>query len=355
MYVGVKNNSFNAKLEKLHSLEDKILIKYGIDKSNFFCPCCNHQIKFFTGRNNAGTGAERGYLKAKCYGCNKNLDIIDIVKIVDSQLKNLNPGAIVNFLLSQDYSKIKVASLEKTSKKAIKNVESYDEFIGTSLNNFNKKLEQEDQQSLQFLYSRGYSKDDLKYLKNYIGLTDKNNIVFPCSFYSFIVRLIKPWKTKKQDKFIRYINSKALQKTEHYCYLLDTVNAENLKKNYYNLYLFEGVFDCITLRILLKNNCLAIATGGADSNHDLIANKINKIAKELDKKVNLIILFDNDNAGTLNTNLIAEKFDNNYVKVFKNFSSALFKNSKDISEEFKNNRAELQRKVNLLNIYLASE
>ena len=158
---------------------------------------------------------------------------------------------------------------------------------------------------------------------------------------------MKPWHDKK-GKEIRYKNSVRLEKTRHYCYLLDTVNQDNIIKNNYNIFIFEGAFDTITFRILCKNKCLAFASGGADSNHNLIADKINDIASQLDHKINIFILFDNDEAGEHNTSLLAELFNKNYINVYKNMSKFLFKNSKDISEEFKNNRVELETRIKYL-------
>jgi 5S rRNA maturation endonuclease (ribonuclease M5) len=339
--MSIKSLSFKEKLEKIHNLEDKIFNYYGVDINNFYCPNCNDKrLKPFKSKIDS-------HIKMKCYGCSSTLDIIDLVKIIDNNLKNLAPGKIVDHLLSLNYSNIESASQVEQIKKSKLDLIDYDEFIADSLNKFNRAINTNNADELEYLYSRGYTYEDLIYLKNYLGIDEHNNIVFACSRESFILRLLKPWHDKN-GKEIRYKNSPRLEKTRHYCYLLDTVNQDNIIKNNFNIFLFEGVFDTITFRILCRNKCLAFATGGADSNHDLIANKINNIASQLNYKINIFILFDNDEAGEHNTSLLAELFNKNYINVYKNMSKFLFKNSKDISDEFKNNRAELETRIKYL-------
>jgi 5S rRNA maturation endonuclease (ribonuclease M5) len=339
----IKSLNFKEKLEKIHQLEDKIFNYYSIDINNFYCHNCNDKrLKPFKSKKDS-------HIKLKCYGCSSTLDIIDLVKIIDSNLKNLNPGAVVDYLLSLDYSNIESASQVEQIKKSKSDpfLIDYDEFIADSLNKFNRAIVTKNADELEYLYSRGYSYEDLIYLKNYLGLDEQNNIVFACTKESFILRLLKPWHDKN-GKEIRYKNSVRLEKTRHYCYLLDTVNQDNIIKNNYNIFVFEGVFDTLTFRILCKNKCLAFSSAGADSNHNLIANKINNIASQLNYKINIFILFDNDEAGEHNTSLLAELFNKNYINVYKNMSKFLFKNSKDISDEFKNNRAELEIRIKYL-------
>lgn len=339
----IKSLAFKDKLEKIHQLEDKIFNYYGVDINNFYCPQCNDKrLKPFKSKIDS-------HIKLKCYGCSSTLDIIDLVKEIDSNLKNLTAGKVVDYLLSLNYSNIESASSVEQIKKTKldPSLKDFDEFIGDSLNKFNRAVDTNNNNELEYLYSRGYTHKDLELLKNFIGLDEQNNIVFPCTIESYILRLLKPWHDKK-GKEIRYKNSVRLEKTRHYCYLLDTVNIDNIIKNNYNIFLFEGVFDTITFRILCKNKCLAFATGGADSNHDLIANKINDIASQLNYKINIFVLFDNDEAGEHNTSLIAELFNKNYINVYTKISKFLFKNSKDISEEFKNNRMELETRIEYL-------
>lgn len=339
----IKSLAFKDKLEKIHQLEDKIFNYYGVDINNFYCPSCNDKrLKPFRSKIDR-------HIKLKCYGCSTTFDIIDLVKVIDSNLKNLTAGKVVDHLLTLNYSNIESASSVEQIKKTKldPNLKDFDEFIADSLNKFNRAVDTKNADELEYLYSRGYTHQDLELLKNFVGLDEQNNIVFACSIESYILRLLKPWHDKK-GKEIRYKNSVRLENTRHYCYLLDTVNIDNIIKNNYNIFLFEGAFDTITFRILCKNKCLAFSTGGADSNHFLIADKINNIAGTLNHKVNVFILFDNDEAGEHNTSLLAELFNKNYINIYTKMSKFLFKNNKDISEEFKNNRDELETRIEYL-------
>lgn len=340
----IKSLSFKEKLEKVHQLEDKIYNYYGVDINNFYCPNCNDKrLKPF--KSNVDS-----HLKLKCYGCNSNLDILDIVKILDNNLKNLPAGKVVDYLLSLDYSNIESASQVEKIKKSKTDpfLIDYDEFIAESLNKFNYAVDTKNQNQLEYLYSRGYTLKDLEFFKNLLGLDRDNNIVFVCTYYSYILRLLKPWYDKKKGKEIRYQNSEKLEKTEHYCFLFEKARENEIIESNYNLFIFEGVFDALTFKLLTENKFLVFATGGATNNHNLIADRINNIASTLNHKVNVFILFDNDKTGEDNTNLLAELFNQDYINVYNNFSKFLFKNSKDISDEFKNNREELQARINCL-------
>ena len=281
----IKSLAFKNKLEKIHSLEYKILSYYGVDLENFYCPHCNSK-KMKPFKSNRGE-----YHKLKCYGCSSTLDIIDLVKIIDSNLKNLNPGAVVDYLLSLDYSNIESASQVEQIKKSKSDpfLIDYDEFIADSLNKFNRAVNTNNSKELEYLYSRGYTLKDLEYFKNLLGLDRDNNIVFVCSYYSYIIRLIKPWYDKKEKKEVRYSNSKKLDKTEHYCFLYEQVRENKIVESNYNIFIFEGVFDALTFKLVTENKFLTFATGGATNNHSLIANKINNIASQLVHKINIFI------------------------------------------------------------------
>ena len=336
----IKSLSFKEKLEKVHSLEEKIFNYYGVDLDNFYCPRCNSKrMKPF--KSNQGD-----YHKIKCYGCNTNLDVLDIAKLMDTNLKNASAGAIVDYLLDIDYSNVTIASPIPESKKKIL-PDDYDEFIADSLNKFNRAVVTNNSQELKYLYSRGYTHQDLENFKNLLGLDRDNNIIFICSYYSYIIRYIKPW-IDKDNKEVRYRNSEKLDKTEHYCFQFELVREENIIKSNFNIFIFEGVFDALTFKLVTENKFLTFATGGADSNHKLIADRINKIAGTLNHKVNVFVLFDNDKTGEYNATLLADLFNKNYINVYKDMSKFLFKNSKDISDEFKNNREELQERINCL-------
>lgn len=337
----IKSFSFKEKLEKVHTLEEKIFNFYGVDIENFYCPHCNsRKMKPF--KSNQGD-----YHKIKCYGCNTNLDVLDIAKLMDTNLKNASAGAIVDYLLEIDYSNVTIASPIPVSKNKKILPDDYDEFIADSLNNFNNAVDTKNADELEYLYNRGYTHQDLQSFKNLLGLDKDNNIIFICSYYSYIIRYIKPW-LDKNNKEVRYRNSEKLDKTEHYCFQFELVREENIIKSNYNIFIFEGVFDALTFKLVTKNKFLTFATGGATNNHSLIADRINDIAGRLNHKINVFILFDNDETGEYNANLLADLFNKNYINVYSNMSKFLFKNSKDISDEFKNNREELQERINCL-------
>lgn len=337
----IKSLNFKEKLEKVHQLEEKIFNFYGVDIYNFYCPHCNsRKMKPF--KSNQGD-----YHKIKCYGCNTNLDVLDIAKLMDTNLKNASAGAIVDYLLEIDYSNVTIASPIIETKKINSLIDDYDEFIADTLNKFNNAVDTKNANELEYLYSRGYTLKDLNFFKNLLGLDKDNNIIFICSYYSYIIRYIKPW-LDKSNKEVRYRNSEKLDKTEHYCFQFELVREENIIKSNFNIFIFEGVFDALTFKLLTKNNFLVFATGGATNNHSLIADRINKIAGVLNHKVNVFILFDNDETGEYNASLLADLFNKNYINVYKDMSKFLFKNSKDISDEFKNNREELQQRINCL-------
>lgn len=339
--MSIKSFSFKEKLEKAHQLEEKIFNFYGVDIENFYCPhCISKRMKPF--KSNQGD-----YHKLKCYGCNTNLDVLDIAKLIDSNLKNLNPGAVVDYLLNIDYSNVAIASPIIETKKIKLQIDDYDEFIADTLNKFNNAVDTKNADELEYLYSRGYTLKDLESFKNLLGLDKDNNIIFICSYYSYIIRYIKPW-LDKSNKEVRYRNSEKLDKTEHYCFLYEQVRENKIIESNFNIFIFEGVFDALTFKLLTKNKFLTFATGGATNNHSLIADKINNIASRLNHKVNVFIIFDNDETGENNTTLLAELFNKNYINVYTKMSKFLFKNSKDISDEFKNNRAELQERINCL-------
>lgn len=337
----IKSFGFKEKLEKVHTLEEKIFNFYGVDIENFYCPHCNsRKMKPF--KSNQGD-----YHKIKCYGCNTNLDVLDIAKLMDTNLKNASAGAIVDYLLEIDYSNVTIASPIPVSKNKKILPDDYDEFIADSLNNFNNAVDTKNADELEYLYNRGYTHQDLQSFKNLLGLDKDNNIIFICSYYSYIIRYIKPW-LDKNNKEVRYRNSEKLDKTEHYCFQFELVREENIIKSNYNIFIFEGVFDALTFKLVTKNKFLTFATGGATNNHSLIADRINDIAGRLNHKINVFILFDNDETGEYNANLLADLFNKNYINVYSNMSKFLFKNSKDISDEFKNNREELQERINCL-------
>lgn len=361
--VGVRYTNFNKKLELLHSKDIEILEKFGINheiEDEICFSCGAEKLNFFYSKNtNEKTLAEekRGYLKCKCFSCNFSGDIIDIARVVEPSLKLKKTGEIVNFLLSKEFlerpNKIDVnrqyTTIKKVRKKQKneKKILTYYNIINTFIVNFKLHRTEEIE---NYLYSRGFIKEDFKLMNGYVGLEEwgeYRNIIFPCSDYSFIRRLIKDYYAKEdieKKKKVRYINSYNLEKTTHHCYLLEMIRSRRIIENgFYNIYVCEGVFDTLTVRVALQNKSLAFSTGGAVSTQNLIANRIKEVAEEVfgksSKKLNIILLFDNDNAGEKGQeklyNLIK---DCEYINVYKNFVPLLLKNNKDINEAFTKDR-----------------
>lgn len=361
--VGVKYSNFNKKLELLHQKDIEILEKFGINHEieDEICFVCGaEKLNFFYSKNtNEKTLAEekRGYLKCKCFNCNFTGDVIDIARKLDPILKYKKTGEIVNFLLSKEFlerpNKIDVnrqySTIKKVRKKQKneKKILTYYNIINTFIVNF--KLHRTEEIN-QYLYSRGFTDEDINYMKGYVGLEEwgeYRNIIFPCSDYSFIRRLIKDYYAKEdteKKKKVRYINSYNLEKTTHHCYLLEMIRSRRIIENgFYNIYVCEGVFDTLTVRVALQNKCLAFSTGGAVSTQDLISNRIKEVAEEVfrktNKKINIVLLFDNDKAGEKGQeklyNLIK---DCDYINVYKNFVPMLLKSYKDINEAFTKDR-----------------
>ena len=373
VFVGVKYNSFNQKLIELHKQDEEILAKYGIavDIEDDECfNCGSEKLNFFYSKTNK-EGVERGYLKCKCFSCNFTGDVLDIVKVVDPNLKNSKPGAIVEYLLSKEFQKrpnIIDTNREYTGVKKVrrkdkkeKPITDYIKYINMWYGNLKIRLIEKNEEITSYLYKRGFNQDDFKYMYGYLGLEDwtnedtgKNyqNFIFPCSDYSFIRRLIKEYYTKK-GKLLRYMNSKSLEKTEHYCYLLEMVTVDRIiKNNFFNIYICEGTFDTLTVRILFKNQCLCFATAGAGSNHNLIATRLKKVAKEVffksGKKLNIVTLFDVDKAGEKGKDNLAELLKDDCIRVYKNFSKMILKNGKDVNEELQINRSELENNLHII-------
>lgn len=361
--VGVRYTNFNKKLELLHSKDIEILEKFGINHEieNEICFSCGaEKLNFFYSKNvNEKTQAEekRGYLKCKCFNCDFSGDIIDIARVVEPSLKFKKTGEIVDFLLSKEFlerpNKIDVnrqyTTIKKVRKKQKneKKILTYYNIINTFIVNFKLHRTEEIE---NYLYSRGFIKEDFKLMNGYLGLEEwgeYRNIIFPCSDYSFIRRLIKDYYAKEdteKKKKVRYINSYNLEKTTHHCYLLEMIRSRRIiENNFFNIYVCEGAFDTLTVRVSLQNKCLAFSSGGATSTQDLIANRIMEVAEEVyiktNKKLNIVLLFDNDQVGEKGQeklyNLIK---DCEYINVYKNFVPLLLKNSKDINEAFTKDR-----------------
>lgn len=375
MYVGVKNKNFNDKLEKLHSIEEKILDHYGIvpTSENMNCFKCGvEKLGFFIAKNKTENDIEskRNYLKCKCWSCNFVGDILDIVKLIDIRFKNKKNTEIVDLLLTDRFFKVKPpyfynqeTNLKKS--KMVKVIETEDKkkdyikFLNAAEGNFIKIINRDIEVPRVFNYikNRGFQKEDFKYLRGYLGVEIQENeehnpnLIFKCTDYTFTRRFLTERMDVKTRKLQRYQNSKSLLDSAHYCYLLEMVTLDRIIRNkFFNIYICEGILDALTVRVLCKNRCLAFATGGAVSNHSLIAERLKKVAKEVyfrtGKRLNLILLFDTDIAGEKGQNNLAEVLKNDYVRVFKNISKMVLKKGKDINEELQKDRENLEYVLN---------
>ena len=364
MYKGKYYKNFQDKLELLHSMEDKILQHYNIT------PAKNNMECFHCGAEKMGFYREEktNFLRCKCWSCGYDGDILDIIKKIDFRFTKKKNKEVLDLVLSDKFFKIKppyiynfipsekqvldidtTAVLESTSNK------NYIKFYNHCDNNFNNITEEEK----EYFYSRGFLEEDLKYLKNFVGIEHQKdsanyNIIFRCTDYSFIRRLITPLKTFGKEKELRYQNSQNLNTVlGNYCYLLDSLDEINLVQTRGVFYICEGVFDCLTLKALLKNNCVAFSSGGANANYKLIANKVNALAEifkmKYKKKLVANLLFDNDDAGQRGTEELAKHFDKDLVIVHTALSKLIFGASKDLNEELQKNRKRLEESVKIMN------
>lgn len=375
MYVGVKNKNFNDKLEKLHDIEEKILDHYGIvpTSENMNCfKCGAEKLGFFIAKNKNENDIEskRNYLKCKCWSCNFVGDILDIVKLIDIRFKNKKNTEIVDLLLTDRFFKVKPpyfynqeTNLKKSNMVKVIEIEDkkkdYIKFLNAAEGNFIKIINRDIDVPRVFNYikNRGFQKEDFKYLRGYVGVEIQENeehnpnLIFKSTDYTFTRRFLTERMDVKTRKLQRYQNSKSLLDSAHYCYLLEMVTLDRIiRNNYRNIYICEGIFDALSVRVLLKNQCLCFGTGGAVSNHNLIAERLKKVAKEVyfrtGKRLNLIPLFDTDIAGEKGQNNLAEVLKNDYVRVFNNISKMVLKKGKDLNEELQKNRENLEYVLN---------
>ena len=369
--VGIRNNSFNKKVIELHKLDEQILAKFGLNteiEDEICFNCGAEKLNFFYSKNVRETEEERGYLKCKCFSCNFSGDVIDIARKLDPDLKNKKTGEIVDYLLSKEFQdKPNIVDINreyKTVKKIRKKkkeeniYKSYYIINNTFIVNFKKNRPRE---ITEYLYSRGFNDNDFQYMYGFLGYenfinnetgVEYKNLIFPCSDFSFIRRFTREYYKKDSTKITRYMNSKNLERTKHHCYLLEMIKTRRIvQNNFYNIYICEGVFDALSVRVALKNQCLAFATGGATSTQDLIASRLTEVAEEVynltHKKINVILLFDSDKIGKTGQEHLASLLEKNTkINVLKGLTSSILNGSKDINEEFIKDRERLT--INLL-------
>lgn len=365
MYKGRYYKEFEDKLKLFNSMGDKILQHYNITPAKNLMECFN------CGAEKMGFYREEktNYLRCKCWTCGFDGDVLDIIKKIDSRFTKKKNKEVLDLVLTDKFFTIKppyTYTFIPSEKQELKDVDTtailentnnknYIKFYNCCYNNFNNIAMEEK----EYFYSRGFIEEDLKYFKNYVGIEHQKNsndynIIFRCTDYSFIRRLITPLKQYKKDKELRYQNSQNLNTVlGNYCYLLDTFTETKLLDTKGIFYITEGVFDALTVKVALKNNCLVFSSGGANSNHERIAELINKEAEifnmKYKKKLTAVIYFDNDSAGENGAIELVKLIDQKYTRVSTNLSKLVYQNSKDLNEELQKNREKLIKNLNIVN------
>ena len=234
----------------------------------------------------------------RCNKCEKIFDVIQFFQAIQGLDQNLKKSEVVpkifeyikeNNIPKDTDEKIKVNNTFETDHKTISNLKS-----GNYINYF-LECRENLKENFSYMLKRGFVEEEKENLYNLgIGLDKKENaIIFPITKGSFLKRYIVPIKIK-DDKEIRYRNSKKISEEDHFCF-----NLDKLKKYDKNIiFICEGIMDALTLQVINKDY-LAIASGGAGSNHNKILNELKDYSK--DKKVIALLLLDNDDAGDSGT------------------------------------------------------
>lgn len=314
----MKNKFFEDK-EKILEYQYNIfnVLGYNLDdlienRKYIDCPdqdCSGKKAGFFLSR-------EYDYY-CKCNKCEKTFDVIDFFKEV-KDLKDLKKGEVLpiifKFIEDNNIPKDEVEKLKsdivhevEEEKESIKNLKdgNYIDYFLDCRENLKKDF--------SYMEERGFVEDDKESLYNLgIGLDQNDNsIIFPITSGSYIKRFIKPIKNNEDEKEIRYKNSKKLNKEDHYCFNLNKL--ENYNKNI--VFLCEGVMDALTLQVINKEY-LTISSGGASAETKVLK-KFEDIMKKNDKKMIVLLAFDNDSAGDLGTNNFKKDLEEiKNIKVF---------------------------------------
>lgn len=368
MYKGRYYKDFEDKLQLFNSMGDKILQHYNITPAKNVMECFN------CGAEKMGFYKEEktNFLRCKCWSCGWDGDVLDIIKKIDFRFTKKKNTEILDLVLGKKFFNIKppyTYTFTPSEKQELKDIyttailentnnKNYIKFYNHCYNNFNNITEEEK----EYFYNRGFLEEDLKYLKNYVGIEHQKdsadfNIIFRCTDYSFIRRLVTPLKQfgkEGKEKELRYQNSQNLNSVlGNYCYLLDSLDEINLVQTRGVFYIFEGIFDCLTLKALLKNNCVAFSSGGAQNNHKRIADLINNTGEiflmKYKKKLTAVLLFDNDPAGEKGAEEIEKLINKDYTSVSKDLPKLIYPKSKDLNEELQKNRERLIKSLKIVN------
>jgi hypothetical protein len=314
----MKNKFFEDK-EKILEYQYNIFNFLGYDLDHLIenrkyidCPdqdCSGKKAGFFLSR-------EYDYY-CKCNKCEKTFDVIDFFKEV-KDLKDLKKGEVLPILFKfiednnipkDSVEKIKsdIVPAEEEEKESIKNLKdgNYLDYYFSCRENL--------KQDFSYMKKRGFVEEEKEQIyKLGIGLDQNDNsIIFPITSGSYIKRYIKPIKKKEDEKEIRYRNSRKINKEDHFCFNLNKL--ENYNKNI--VFISEGIMDALTLQILNKE-FLCIASGGANAKTKVLE-KFEDVMKKNDKKMIVLLAFDNDTAGDLGTNNFKKDLEEiKNIKVF---------------------------------------
>lgn len=314
----MKNKFFENK-EKILEYQYNIFsfLGYNLDhlienREYIDCPdqdCSGQKAGFFLSK-------EYDYY-CKCNKCEKTFDVIDFFK-EKKDLKDLRKGEVLpiifkfiedNNIPKDAVEKIKndVVPEEEEEKESIKNLKDGN-YIDYFLN-----CRENLKEDFSYMLKRGFIEEEKEEIyKLGIGLDKKDrSIIFPITKGSYLKRYIKPIKKNDDEKEIRYRNSKKLNKEDHFCFNLDKLN--NYNKNI--VFICEGVMDALTLQIMNKD-FLCVASGGANAKTKVLE-KFEDIMKKNDKKMIVLLTFDNDTAGDAGTSSFKKDLEEiKNIKVF---------------------------------------
>ena len=313
----MKNKFFEDK-EKILEYQYNIFnflgydLDYLIENRKYIdCPdedCSGQKAGFFLSR-------EYDYY-CKCNKCERTFDVIDFFKEVKG-LNDLKKGEVLpiifKFIEDNNIPKDAIEKLkndvvpEEEEKESTKNLKdgNYLEYFFSCRENL--------KEDFSYMEKRGFIEEEKEEIyKLGIGLDKKDHsIIFPITKGSYIKRFIKPIKKNEDEKETRYKNSKKLNKEDHYCFNLNKL--ENYNKNI--VFLCEGVMDALTLQVINKEY-LTISSGGASAETKVLK-KFEDIMKKNDKKMIVLLAFDNDSTGDLGTNNFKKDLEEiKNIKVF---------------------------------------
>lgn len=321
-----EENLFNILGYNAEELAKKYTLLHCIDKE-----CNGKRGGFFYSRN------DNSY-KFRCNRCKKIWDIIDFFQCLKG-LEHLKKSEvckiILNYIKDNNIQKDVVQKIkcstreyitEKREEKNIKN-NNYLDYYNTCRNNL--------KEDFSYMLKRGFIDAEKEQLYNLgIGLDNshKNSfIVFPITNYSYIKRYLKT--VIINDEETRYSNSCKLKEDSHYCFNLHKIKDHNI------IFLFEGVFDCLTMQVI-NPQYLSIASGGAKANTKKIANELKKVSQ--DKKIAVLLCLDNDEAGEIGTREFKEQLKARNIYVLDVRKNLL--NFNIFTTDFEEKKAKLERR-----------